>query len=183
MGLINYKDIDFSKSINKENKIIEFNGSEIQIVPYLSANDKYDLIMITLQKAFDNGIYNDFKLQMYFDLHLIFMYTNLIFDAEDKVDLEGLYNTLRQSGFIDIVKENIDEKEELWELLKLTEVKMYNYKGSLLTFLTEAINNLPGKAEKAVETLSQIDPGLLKSFSSGPLATLMMGIMGSGTNA
>ena len=29
MGLINYKDIDFNKSINKVNKTINFNGSEI----------------------------------------------------------------------------------------------------------------------------------------------------------
>ena len=40
MGLINYKDIDFNKSINKENKIINFNGSEIQIVNCLSDHNR-----------------------------------------------------------------------------------------------------------------------------------------------
>lgn len=182
MGLINFNEIDFTQSIKKENTIINFNGNEIQIVPYLSAHDKYDFITITLQKAFDNGIYNDLKLQMYFDLNLIYMYTNVVFSREDRVDEELLYDTLKTSGFIDIVKEHINEKDELWSLLKMTEVKMYDYKSSFLTFIIEAISNLPNKAQQAVETLQQIDPALLQSFSNGPLSTIMTGIMGVGAN-
>lgn len=180
MDLINYKDIDFNKSINKENKVIEFNGSEIQIVNYLSANDKYDLIMITLQKAFDKGIYNEYKLKVYFDLHLIYMYTNIIFSTEERADEVELYDTLNRSGLLQIVKEQIGEEElnSLWSDIKIIETKLYDYKGSLLTFLTEAIENLPQKAEKAMETLNQMDPELLKIFSGGPLATLLSGVMG-----
>ena len=29
--------------------------------------------MITLQKSFENNIYNEYKLKMYFDLHLVYM--------------------------------------------------------------------------------------------------------------
>ena len=183
MGLINYKDIDFNKSISKENKIINFNGSEIQIVNYLSANDKYDLIMITLQKAFEKGIYNEYKLKVYFDLHLIYMYTNIVFTAEDRADEVGLYDTLNRSGLLQMVKEQIGEEElnSLWSDMKIVEAKLYDYKGSLLTFLTEAIENLPQKAEKAMETLNQMDPELLKSFSGGPVSTLLSGIMGIGS--
>lgn len=175
MALINYSEIDFNKSINKENKIIEFNGSEIQIVPYLSIQDKYDFIMITLQKAFDNGIYNDLKLDMYFDLHLIYMYTNIVFNNEEKTDELALYDVLMQSGLINTVKKNINEKEisNLWHLMKAIEIKLSNYKGSFLTFLIEAINTLPEKAQKAIELLQKIDPNLLKQFSAGPFATLM----------
>lgn len=90
MGLINYKDIDFNKSINKVNKTINFNGSEIQVVNYLSAQDKYDLIMVTIQKAFEKGIYNEYKLKVYFDLHIVYMYTNIVFTAEDRADEVGL---------------------------------------------------------------------------------------------
>ena len=108
MGLINYKDIDFNKSIDKENKIINFNGSEIQILPYLSITDKYDLIMATIKKSYEEGIYNPIKLKMYFNLHLVYMYTNIIFDAEDKAKVEELYDTLSNSGLITLILENID---------------------------------------------------------------------------
>jgi hypothetical protein len=179
MGLINFKDIDFNKSINKENKIIEFNGSEIQIVNYLSIHDKYDLIMITLQKAFEEGIYNDIKLHMYFNLNIIYMYTNIIFNSEDRADEESLYDTLERSGLILAVKEQIDNNELnfLWDNLKKIEVKIKEYKGNLLHFLTDAIANLPGKAEKALETLKQIDPELLKSLAAGPFSTIFNGMM------
>jgi hypothetical protein len=174
MGLINYKDIDFNKSIDKTNKVINFNGSEIQIVNYLSTQDKYDFIMITLQKSFSDGIYHDLKLNMYFDLHLIYMYTNIMFDAEDKADEVGLYDTLNRSGLIKCVKENIDAHEltYLYDLLNRTEKKMKDYKGSLLNFLTEMTNNFPQKAQQAIDTLRQIDPELLKQLNGGSLSFL-----------
>lgn len=175
MGLINFKDIDFNKSIDKELKIFEFNGSEIGVVPYLSINDKYDFVMITLQKAFEKGIYNLVKLDMYFNLHLVYMYTNIQIDNEDRVDEAALYDIMMRSGLIEKVIENIPE-EEIDELsCYINEVKeeMSNYKGSLLNFLSDAISNLPQKAEEALNMLSTIDPKLLENFSKGPLFNLM----------
>ena len=58
MSLINYKDIDFNKSINKETIKINFNDYEIEIVPYLSINDKYNLIMTTLSRSDEIDLYN-----------------------------------------------------------------------------------------------------------------------------
>ena len=39
-------------------KTFDFNGNQIEVLQYLPIEDKYDLIMITLQKAKENGIYN-----------------------------------------------------------------------------------------------------------------------------
>ena len=44
----------------------DFNNQTIEVLKYLPIEDKYDLIMITLQKAEEDGIYNDIKLDMYF---------------------------------------------------------------------------------------------------------------------
>ena len=57
----------------------DFNNQTIEVLKYLPIEDKYDLIMITLQKAEEDGIYNDIKLDMYFHLNLVYMYTNLSF--------------------------------------------------------------------------------------------------------
>ena len=57
----------------------DFKGNEIEVLQYLPAADKYDFIMLTLQKSEEDGIYNENKLDMYFHLHLIYMYTNISF--------------------------------------------------------------------------------------------------------
>ena len=67
-----------------EIKTFNFNNTEIEVKQYLPIEDKYDLVMITLQKAEENGIYNALKLDMYIHLHLVYMYTNLSFIEKQK---------------------------------------------------------------------------------------------------
>lgn len=159
MSLINYKDIDFNKSIDKKNKIIHFNGSEIEIVNYLSANDKYDLIMITLQKSLDKNIYNPFKIDMYFDLNVVYLYTNIVFDAEVRADEASLYDTLKSSGLIDAVKAAIDEdeltvlKEYIYTLTKI----ITHYRNTFGAVVGGFIEQLPQNMEKAKEIIGEFD--------------------------
>ena len=164
MGLINYKDIDFNKSINKENKIINFNGSEIQIINYLPINDKYDLVMTTLKKAFENEIYNSIKIEMYFDLHLIYMYTNIIFDVEDKVDQEEIYDILFNSGLISLVKENINQNELglLNCMLQNTLQVLDEYNLSIKGFLSDIFDEVLEKVSEIIKVFKNIDPELVK---------------------
>jgi hypothetical protein len=164
MGLINYKDIDFNKSINKENKIINFNGNEIQIVPYLSINDKYDLIMIALQKSFENNIYNSIKLEMYFKLNIIYMYTNLVINAEDRYNEEELFDTLSKSGFIDLVLENMNEKELsfLYSTLASLKEDYKEYNGSFVGVMNVALTEIPKKLTTILELVELKNPGTLQ---------------------
>lgn len=159
MSLINFKEIDFDKSINKENKVINFNGSEIQIVNYLSANDKYDLVMVTLQKSLENNIYNSFKINMYFDLYIIYMYTNIVFDNEDRLDEAALYDTLKRSGLIDKVKAEIDSNElaELENYININKINMEEYLNSFGGFLTNTIDNFNDKINESLGFLKTVD--------------------------
>lgn len=160
MGLINYKDIDFKKSINKELKTFEFNGSEIGVVPYLSINDKYDLVMITLQKSLEKGIYNHVKLDMYFELHIIYMYTNIQIDNDDCTDEAELYDTLKRSGLIDKVLEQIDDNEieTLYSYIYEMEDVLMNYKSTFGSALTYAIDQLPANMEKVKDIFENLNP-------------------------
>ena len=160
MGLINFKDIDFKQSIDKELKTFDFNGSEIAVVPYLSINDKYDLVMLTLKKSLEKGVYNHVKLDMYFDLHLIYMYTNIQIDASDREDEAALYDTFKRSGLIEKVIEQIDENEietlysYIWEMEEL----MMNYYNSFSFAISDILEQIPdtiNKAKEIIETLDQ----------------------------
>lgn len=166
MSLINYKDIDCNKSIDKTNKVINFNGTDIEIVPYLSINDKYDLIMITLQKAFDKNVYNPFKIDIYFDLNVIYLYTNIVFDNEDRLDEAALYDTLNRSGLIAAVKAEIDSEELeylkdcIYQLSKI----ITKYRNTFGAVVGGFIEQLPANMEKAKEIIGEFDLDKYKDF-------------------
>ena len=159
MGLINFKDIDFKKSINNENKIINFNGTEIQILNYLPIHDKNDLIIISLQKSFENNIYNYHKLKMYFELHLIYLYTNIVFDADSRADEEGLYDNLKKSGLLDLVINEIskDERCQLWEDVLNVKYDMEKYNNSFVAFISNSIDDLGDKVTKGIEMIKSLN--------------------------
>ena len=167
MGLVNYKDIDFKKSINKELKTFEFNGTEIGVVPYLSINDKYDLVMITLQKSLEKGIYNHVKLDMYFDLHLVYMYTDILFDNDDRADEAELYDTLKRSGLLDKVIAQIDEKEieTLYSYIYEMEETIMKYRNTFGTVISNFIEQLPENMETAKDIIESIDSEKMKDIS------------------
>ena len=177
MGLINYKDIDFKKSINKELITFDFNGSEVAVVPYLSINDKYDLVMITLQKSFEKGIYNPVKLDMYFKLHLVYMYTNIQIDTAERADEAELYDTMMRSGLIQQVIAHIDpaELEELMEYIQRLQKVIMKYRNTFGAVIGSFIEQLPENMEKAKEIVENFDPEKYKG-----LATLAANIKANG---
>lgn len=148
MGLINFKDIDFKQSIDTNNTVIDFNGSEIQIASYLSAQDTYDLIMVTVQKSKEKNGYNPFLIDLYFDLNIIYLYTNIVFNAEDRADEAGLYDILKTSGLIDAVKAKISDKD----------LRMYKgYIQMITRDNTTYSNTIRGAFEELFSKLPKID--------------------------
>ena len=74
--------------VNTEVKTFDFGGQKVEVLQYLPAQDKYDLLMVTLQKSLENGAYNEFKLNLYFELNLVYMYTNISFTEKQREDEE-----------------------------------------------------------------------------------------------
>ena len=73
-------------------KTFKIGDYDVEVLQYLPIADKYDLIMITLQQAEEGNIYNPLKLEMYFNLYLVFLYTNINFTERQKEDLYKLYD-------------------------------------------------------------------------------------------
>ena len=73
----------------------DFNGNQIEVLKYLPIDSKYDLVEVTLQKSKEsNGYYNPLKVDMYFHLHLVYMYTNISFTDKQREDEAKLYDTI-----------------------------------------------------------------------------------------
>jgi hypothetical protein len=141
-------------------KEIDFNGNKIEILQYLPIEDKYDLVMVTLQKSLEDGVYNPIKKDMYFHLYLVYMYTDITFTDKQKEDESKLYDVLESNGLITEVIKNIPEEEynKLFEYMNELMDLTFEYKKSSSAMISNIIETLPDKAQEAVDVLNNFDP-------------------------
>ena len=150
---------------NTSTKTFEFGGQKVEVLQYLPAQDKYDLLMITLQKSLEDNIYNEFKLNLYFELHLVYMYTNISFTEKQREDEFKLYDTLKSNGFYEKFFQviNEDEYNELFEQLNAIKNASFKNKKSVAGLIGEFINDLPANAEAAAKIVESFDPEQFKA--------------------
>ena len=143
-----------------EKKEVSFKDTKILINQYITTKDAYDLLMISLQEAKEDGYYNPFTLDIYFHLNLVYMFTNVHFSPEDKEDPFALYDVLDFNGFIDMVLENIpdDIYSKLINMLEEIVGKAEKYNISTACILNEIITDLPKNAAAAADIVNNFDP-------------------------
>ena len=137
----------------------EWNGNEIEVLDYLPIEDKYDLIMITLQKSLEDGYYNPIKIDEFFHLHLIYMYTNINFTEKQKENEHKLYDSLKSNGLIDAFIEQMNEFDysELFNMLDDTKRELTEYKRSVSGIIQNIITDLPKQAEAMQDIIDNFD--------------------------
>ena len=148
----------------EEIKEIDFNGIKIEVSQYLPAGDKIDLIDITLEKAKEGNIYNPIKVDLFFHLHLVYLYTNITFTDKQREDEGKLYDALESNGLIDAVIAAIPEKEYS-ELLNQINEKIdteMKFSVTLAGIISQIINELPASTEKAAKIMEKFDPSQFK---------------------
>ena len=136
-----------------------FNGQTIKILDYLPIEDKYDLIMITLQKSLENGYYNPLKMDMYFHLNLIYLYTDINFTDKQREDENKIYDSIKSNGLLDSFLESFNENEynELFAILEDTKEEIMRYKYSTSALLQSVITDLPKQAEAVQKIIDNFD--------------------------
>jgi hypothetical protein len=146
--------------INSEVKEIKYNDVAIEIKQYLPIEEKIDLIQIALQNAEENGIYNDIRLDMYFHLYLVYLYTNLNFTDKQKEDEYKLFDILESNGLIDAVIGAIPESEydRLLRYIEVFKHDILTYKNTAGAVLQTVIQDLPKNAAAAAEIVNSFDP-------------------------
>lgn len=137
------------------NKLV-INGVEIEVKQYLPMSDKIDIIDIAIEKSIDaDGFINPIKMQILLDLYIVFQYTNIEFNSEDKENIFELYDILESNGIINGVIGNIPEFE--YEEIMTASERASQY---LMTFNT----SLAGIIKNA-KANSTIDYNLIHSIS------------------
>lgn len=146
--------------VKEDIKTFDFNGNIIEVKQYLPIEEKYDLIEIALQKARDENIYNELKLDMYFNLYLVYLYTNLSFTDKQKEDEAKLYDCLQSNGFIDKMMEvfNDDEYNDLINYIEIQKELEMTYNTTAAGIIYNLVKELPNQAENLKEILDNFDP-------------------------
>ena len=158
MSKITYSSLKLK--LKDEIKEIDFNGNKIEVKQYLSINDKIDLVDITLQKAKENRLYDPLKVNMYFHLNLIYLYTNISFTDKQREDEMKLYDILDSNGLINAVIAAIPENE-YEDLLNKTSEKIDNelkYHTTTAAILDKVIDDLPKNADLAANIVDNFNP-------------------------
>lgn len=161
MSKVSYANLKLK--VNTEVKQVKW-GEEpeqkiIEVAQYLPIDEKYDLIMITLQKAKEDILYNPIKLDMYFHLHLVYMYTNLYFTDKQKEDEAKIYDALEGSGLLTEIIKNMNEAEynDLWEKINDYMEAELRYTTTTAAALRAIINDLPAQAQAAADIVNNFD--------------------------
>ena len=157
MAKVSYANLKLK--VDQRVETFDFGGQSIEVKQYLPIEDKYDLIMIVLQNAEEDGVYNPIKLQMYFDLYLVYMYSNISFTDKQKENEAKLYDTLESNGIISGIVEliPIDEYNSLMEYIEeLVEFKT-TFNNSAAGLVNQVLVDLPKNAEKAAEVLNSFN--------------------------
>ncbi len=155
---MNYKDLNLHT--DNDMYYIEVQGKKINIKKYLPINDKKDLVEITLQKAEQaDGTYNEILIDVYFNLYLVYLYTDIVFTDEDREDEMKLYDELESSGILERILDKIPEEEYnvLMDYLKAMRKEISSYKHSAAAMVQKLIVDLPKNAEAAAKIVQNFN--------------------------
>lgn len=164
MAKTSFTNLKIKNNIGK--KVFTFNGVEIEVLQYLPVLAKDDLVAITLQQSYENGAYNMIKINMYFHLFLVYMYSNINFTEKQKENEEKIYDTLKSSGLLDEIIKQIPNNEYDFLVKKLYEQKeeYMRYNLSCAGVLNGFINKMPVGAEAAMNMVNSFDPSKFQSI-------------------
>lgn len=149
-------DLNIDQSINT----ITFNDQEINIRSYLPIKDKIDILERVINNSSDQlQFYNSSKLDMFLDLEILFNYTDIEFEDDDKEDLPHLYDLVSSSGLLNEVLDAMAASEVAWlqEHLYETVKAIYEYNHSILGIMdtiTRDYSNLGGEITELQEKIS-----------------------------
>ena len=152
--------------INDQQKSFKYNDIEIHVKKYLPISEKLDIIDIALQNSIEttDGWYNELKLEMYFNLYLVYSYTDLEFTEEEKMNPEELYDKLESNNIFKFLIATMDEQEYMFLYNYLGAVKndRVSHSNSAAGVIKTIIQDLPKNASAANQILEHFDPEKFK---------------------
>lgn len=148
--------------VNQELKtVINVNDKEIEIQHYLPIASKINLIQLAIQQSSqEDGFINDILYETFFNLYVVFFYTNLEFTDEQKMNALETYDLLESNGLIATITAGIP-KEEYDQLVYYGEAyrdALDKHRKSFVGIVNEVMKQLPAQMDKVNEIAQNFDP-------------------------
>ena len=152
-----YKDLNLK--VKDQIETISIQGQDINVFQYLPVRDKNDLVQIALQNSRENGVINEIKLEIYFNIYIVYFYTDLVFSEEEKADPGQLYDELQSNGILTRIlgAMNQDEYNNLVDYLERMRAAQDTYETSAAGIIKMFVQDLPKNATEAAELLKDVD--------------------------
>lgn len=152
-----YKDLNLK--VKDQIETISIQGQDINVFQYLPVRDKNDLVQIALQNSRENGVINEIKLEIYFNIYIVYFYTDLVFSEEEKADPGQLYDELQSNGILTRIlgAMNQDEYNNLVDYLEKMRAAQDTYENSAAGVIKMFIQDLPKNASEAAELLKNVN--------------------------
>lgn len=143
----------------KNNEEYKLNDLGVEVLSYLPLLDKYNLINITLQEAFDGKIYHPVKIEGAFYVYVVILYTNITFTEKQKTDIFKTYDLIMSSGLLNMILNNIPDEEfnTVLTLFKDTLAANEKYIHSFTSMVSQFTEQIASKAEQLQEQVKNID--------------------------
>lgn len=150
---------DFKLTCPEDTVEVVVNDMPIQVKQYLPSAEKVEVLNAIFSNADAGTVINSLAVDILFDLYVVFEYSNIEFNDEDRADLFALYDLLETSGIIDAVVSAIPKEE--YELLLNNANKIYDeylgYRDSARAVFEQMSIFAPKSAETLKENLQDFD--------------------------
>lgn len=156
---LNYSDLGLK--MDTSSIVFKFNGKEIELFRYLPLEYKYDLIMCSLHDSEEDGIFNELKLDAYFNLNAFLSYVkNINFTQAEMADKLKLYNEIKSSGLLDEFLKNVDARDYniCFDGMCGAREDIMKYRNTAGAALQAIIRELPQITEKAAKIVDEMGP-------------------------
>lgn len=143
----------------EEVKQISIGEKTVEIKQYLPVSEKESLIDSVLQKSIIRGVYSPLAVEMFFNLNIIYLYTNISFSESQRSDERKLYDAFESNGYIDQIVQAIpnDEYSYLWKMMQESIENWFKYNLSAAGIFRDFIELLPTNAQKAADIINGIN--------------------------
>ena len=147
--------------VNTEVNEFDYLDNKFEVLKYLPISDKFDLVNIVLQNSKrKDGYYDPIQLEKYFNLYIVYMYSNINFTDKQKEDEDKLYDLLESNGIINEIISHMEEAEyeDLLEKLNETKESEMSYITTAAAMIRNIIADLPAQADAAMKIVDNFDP-------------------------
>ena len=152
---------DFNFDMEEKKTCFDINGKTIEVKHYLPIESKVSLVQIAIQQSIiGSGFINPILLDAYFNLYVVFYYSNIEFTDEEKQNALATYDILALNDVILKVEAGIpkEEFEDLFNLCTEYSAKYEKYINSTSSIINTIIESFPKRMEEVQKIIENFDP-------------------------